>query len=222
VLPRHERVWLSAAGWASVRAQVADAYHPALAQWQRQNWPLIARRHEADCAPDLSCLGLPLPPREGDKVRLPLRIATNHITAHLPPLGLMELGTSLQTDWKNALDALRSAAHHKRVVFQVVGSAAMQAITGLPYVQSSSDIDLLLQPTSLEQLADGVDLLRQFANRLPLDGEVIFPSGDAVAWKEWCDTDQSSARVLVKSAARVALLQRDALLQTLCAQVAIS
>ena len=222
MLPRHEQVWLSAAGWAAARAQVSAVHHAAIDQWQAADWPLIARRHEADCPLDWTCLGLSLPPQGIDKIRAALRLPKHYIKSHLPPLAIAALSMPLRADWRVALDALQLAVARQQLTVQVVGSAALQAITGLPYLQSGSDLDLLLQPTSLAQLDDGIDLLRQHADRLPLDGEVIFPNGDAVAWKEWCIADKSNARVLAKNVMRVALLQRDVLLQTLSPHVCLS
>jgi phosphoribosyl-dephospho-CoA transferase len=46
---------------------------------------------------------------------------------------------------------------------------------------------------------------------LPLDGEIVFPSGDAVAWKEWAGAE----RVLVKRASAVRLAPVAELLSTL-------
>jgi phosphoribosyl-dephospho-CoA transferase len=43
-------------------------------------------------------------------------------------------------------------------------------------------------------------LLDHYSLQLPLDGEIIFPSGQAVAWKEWRNAASTAigTRVLVK------------------------
>jgi len=77
----------------------------------------------------------------------------------------------------------------------------MQSLTSLPYLSASSDIDLLFYPRDRNQLDEGLQLLRLYAKHLPLDGEIVFPSGRAVAWKEWADTSArpDAMRILAKS-----------------------
>jgi len=97
----------------------------------------------------------------------------------------------------------------------VYGSLAMQAMTGLPYLTASSDIDLLCHPQHVTQLHQGLALFGEFADRLPLDGEIIFPGDQAVAWKEWRQAQTHPAKVLVKSSHAVHLCEPAALLATL-------
>jgi phosphoribosyl-dephospho-CoA transferase len=94
----------------------------------------------------------------------------------------------------------------------------MQTLTGERYLGVSSDIDLLLRPLDCAQLDTGLAVVARHAHSLPLDGEIEFPSGHAVSWKEWlgagldaparCGAD----RVLSKHLDAVALLRRDELL----------
>lgn len=81
---------------------------------------------------------------------------------------------------------------------RVFGSLAWQALTGLRCLGPGSDIDILLRPISRQQLQAGVALLSGPAHGLPLDGEIMFPTGDAVSWKEWATAGAARARVLVK------------------------
>jgi phosphoribosyl-dephospho-CoA transferase len=95
----------------------------------------------------------------------------------------------------------------------VFGSLAMQTLTGERYLGDSSDIDLLLRPRDHAQLAAGLALVASHAGRLPLDGEIEFPLGHAVSWKEWLGACTDPAdRVLAKRLDAVALLRRDTLL----------
>jgi phosphoribosyl-dephospho-CoA transferase len=50
---------------------------------------------------------------------------------------------------------------------------------------------------------------------VPLDGEVVFPGGAAVAWKEWRGAYDSGRKVLVKTIDEVQLSWPEALLATL-------
>jgi phosphoribosyl-dephospho-CoA transferase len=91
----------------------------------------------------------------------------------------------------------------------------MQTLTGDRYLGAGSDVDLLLRPANAAQLDAGLALVARHAQNLPLDGEIEFPSGHAVSWKEWLGTDaqaqRSADRVLAKHLVTVALLRRDEL-----------
>jgi phosphoribosyl-dephospho-CoA transferase len=104
-----------------------------------------------------------------------------------------------------------------RIQFYVYGSAALQALTGMEYVTASSDIDLLFEPATQAELDDGLMLLGAYALSLPLDGEVIFPGGAAVAWKEWMAATGApgNPRVLVKENQHVRLRTTADLLRNL-------
>lgn len=199
---RHELVWLTPAGWDAA---------PALAPcWQRE-WPAIVRREESDLGTDAGvvCLGIPLPARG----RLALVASVADVARTAPPLALADVIGAAPPQWLAGLLALQRAA--VGLDLRVYGSLAMASLTGLPYLRADSDIDLLLRPATRSQLSAGLALLEHHAQLLPLDGEIVFPSGEAVAWKEWlgahgklADADAagtatvtaaSGARVLVKS-----------------------
>jgi phosphoribosyl-dephospho-CoA transferase len=71
---------------------------------------------------------------------------------------------------------------------------------------------------SKQQLHAGLALLGGPAHGLPLDGEIMFPSGQAVSWKEWASASTASARVLVKDADSARLAALEELLATLRAK----
>jgi phosphoribosyl-dephospho-CoA transferase len=70
---------------------------------------------------------------------------------------------------------------------RVYGSHGWQLLTGLPCVHASSDIDLWSAVTDAAH-ADAVASALQACSTLGaprLDGELLFPDGRAVAWREW-------------------------------------
>lgn len=79
---------------------------------------------------------------------------------------------------------LYRSAEGRGIKFAVYGSLAWQALTGLAYVTPTSDLDVLVTVRSERELMESLDLMKGRAGNLPLDGEVIFPNGMAVAWKE--------------------------------------
>jgi phosphoribosyl-dephospho-CoA transferase len=98
---------------------------------------------------------------------------------------------------------------------RVFGSVAMQALTGLQYVTATSDVDVLFEPASRAALEDGLALLSRHAAVLPLDGEIVFPGGAAVSWKEWRMAMAHPAKVLVKDLRSVRLADTASLLARL-------
>lgn len=211
---RHQLVWLDASGWQEVLAAASPAHRPALQQWQQRQAPLVVRRHEPDAPADQICLGLPLPPDaiSGNKLRIGLKVQRTHIARIKPALPL-HLALAVQQPWHDALIEFAGAA--RPFALQVYGSLAMQVLTGLPYLSANSDIDLLFHPRSASQLEQGLALLAEYAQRLPLDGEIVFPEDQAVAWKEWRLARSTQAKVLVKSGASVRLCDTASLLATL-------
>ncbi len=208
---RHELVWLTGRGWDAALERALPGQHEAIEQWRRQDWPAVVRRPDVGLAPGQVSLGIPLPPTpDGVKGRIALNALEIDVAQRRPALALADAAQSAPGHWRPALDALAAS-----VPLQAYGSLAMQAITGQAYLTPSSDIDLLFFPADADALHAGLALLAQHAATLPLDGEIVFPSGAAVAWKEWLSASRNEARVLVKEAGAVRLAPMAGLLASL-------
>jgi phosphoribosyl-dephospho-CoA transferase len=194
---RHELVWLSPTGWQHVRASSPAGEHALLNQWQREDWPAIVRRAEPGAGSDDICLGIAVAPEAGSghKRKLAIRAHALDVRVRRSPLPLTDVIRAAPTDWRAPLAELDAALPGLRVY----GSLALQAVTAQAYISPRSDIDLLFAPTSIAHLREGLNLLQRFAAILPLDGEIIFPSHEAVSWKEWIAAEPGLARVLVKA-----------------------
>lgn len=222
---RHELLWLSAQGWREAVWTVPDEAAAALVRWRAADWPVVVRRADADLAPGQVSVGIPLPPRaeDGRKLRVAGRVGLDAVRLHAPPLPLAQLA-GMPPHWQAPLAALSQEAQAQGLAIRVYGSAALQAITGQAYLRAGSDIDLLLQPGSIADLDKALALLRTHARGLPLDGEIVFPGGRAVAWKEVSAARDGSPanRVLVKEGTRVALARVDELLAALEEQACLN
>jgi phosphoribosyl-dephospho-CoA transferase len=209
---RHDLVWLTPAGWDAALAGLPGAERASLLQWRVEDWPAVVRRPDAGIAPDQVALGVALPPVPGSgyKPRVALHAPRAAISRHEAAIPLARAAEAAPPAWRAPLLAL--AARAPACGLRSYGSLALQAITGLHYLRPSSDIDLLLAPADRTELEEGIVLLSEHAAHLPLDGEIVFPCGAAVAWKEWC---AGGARVLAKSISEVRLADRAALLATL-------
>ena len=205
---RHELLWLSADGWEAALRAAAPAERAPIARWRDRDWPAVVRRREVGCLPDEVCAGIALPPDEaGIKLRIGLRVPHATVRRAQAALPLRHAIDAAPAAWRSGLEQLDAV-----VPLQIYGSLALQSLTGLGYLRAGSDIDVLLRPASGDQLEHGMRALA--ACPLPLDGEVVFPNGAAVAWKEWHAAGQG-ARVLTKSAATVRLAARAELVELL-------
>jgi phosphoribosyl-dephospho-CoA transferase len=211
---RHDLVWLTASGWEAALARALPAQRAAIAQWRLEDWPAIVRRSDVALAPGHISLGIALPPAaDGHKGRVALTASVADIARRAPPLALADAAKAAPPRWRALLSEL--AAESGGLPIRVYGSLAMQSITGQDYLTARSDVDLLFAPASHGELHAGIAQLARYGALLPLDGEIVFPSGDAVAWKEWLQADPGQARVLVKDARAVRLAQPGQLLATL-------
>lgn len=212
-LHRHKLAWLSPQGWRQALA-FAPEQAEALQSWRRENWPLVARRRDADAAAGEVALGLPLPPCPANgKVRIALRLPASAVTRSSEALALGAVLPSLPSRWQADAAALAAQAAAQHLTLRVYGSAAWQALTGLHYLGLRSDLDLLFHPDSSVALQAGAALFQRHSNHLPLDGEIVFPSGRAVAFKEWLMALEAGPdmRVMVKEEAGVSLQRMDTL-----------
>lgn len=216
---RHDLVWLTSRGWQRVRSGAPQAALSALDRWRDGGWPAVVRRTEAGMLPGEVAIGFPLPPRpeDGGKLKFGCAVEMSDIgrrTRALPLVGALD---AVPTQWREGLEALERQAADAGVSLSVYGSVALAALTGQYYLTPLSDIDVLLQPQTRRQLMIGLDLLSWHAGILPLDGEVVFPDGRAVAWKELraAFAGAPGTRVLTKGLDRIALVLPEALMATL-------
>ncbi len=219
MLARHHLIWLSDQGWQRVRQAAPESQRPVIDAWRRAQWPGVVRRDDVDIEQGQVCFGIALPPDpvDGHKQRLALRASIADVQAIRTPPSIEAIIPAAPPAWRAPLARLDADAMRLKLTIRVYGSVALQALTGQSCTTATSDIDLLFLPATLAQLHVGMNLLRSHATGLPLDGEIVFPSGQAVAWKEWPGeaTEPTNARVLVKEKNAVHLSTIAELLRTL-------
>jgi phosphoribosyl-dephospho-CoA transferase len=214
---RHDLVWLTARGWERACAEAPAAAREAIAAWGRAGWPAVVTRPPAALAPGRVALGIALPPHaaDGSKPRIALGAALDEVERSTPPLALRDAIATAPRGWQAALSTLAGKAASAGLDLRVYGSLAFQTLTGQAYVRAGSDIDLLLHPASAKDYRHALALLTRHARGLPMDGEIVFGKGQAVAWKELAMAADGRARVLAKSLHGIALVSVDSLLASL-------
>ncbi|OON63552.1 malonate decarboxylase holo-[acyl-carrier-protein] synthase [Massilia sp. KIM] len=220
---RHDLVWLSAHGWDRVCAGAEPEHRTALDGWRRAGWPAVVRRDEAvpvaGQETGLLALGIALPPRVQDdrKLRIAARAPIADVGRHAPPLPLLAALDAAPARWRGPLAAFEREATAHGLSPAAYGSVALQAVTGQSYLRETSDIDVLLRPLGRAHLETALALLARHAAALPLDGEIVFPDGRAVAWKELQAALDGApgTRVLAKELARISLVPLDELFATM-------
>lgn len=201
------------------RQAVTDPINPA-PLLETENMPAVERLNIAWC-------------RDKQKSILSRRshqIAKDVIIRHTRPLPLNSLLTlfinnlssftispNQQTQTSGAFAAIQQAISALEALAldpRLYGSFSWQLLTKQEYVTTHSDLDLVLTISNLPQLDSLHPLLLNLEAKLlrRLDGELIFPAGQAVAWREWFS---ASDRVLAKSLVSVELITRNILSDTL-------
>lgn len=229
MLGRHSLVRLSAHGWqraideldgrdkgAGLAGLNATVRH-IVCRWRDADRPAVVRRNEPNMPVGILCLGIPAPPmNDGRKLRVSLHADAADVIEATLPLHLAAAASCAPEHWQPGLTELLQDAQGHAVEFRVFGSLAMQSITGEPYVTVTSDIDLLFRPRSAGLLDTSLALLQRHARHLPLDGEIEFPTGHAVSWREWATVERTrragtELRVLAKHMDAVSLMSMDSL-----------
>lgn len=216
---RHDLVWLSELGWRQAWEMAPPNCRDMIEMCREADWPAIVRRADADLSPDQVSLGIAMPPSpiDGCKTRIGFRVRRSEVRQISPPLSLGQILEAAPPPWHPFLRSLDRDAAARGLAIRVYGSIALQALTRQPYLTAASDIDVLLRPATSVQLHRGLALLKWHSRHLPLDGEIVFPNGQAVAWKELSIAldARGGHRVLAKEMHKVSLARTDALLATM-------
>jgi len=176
-----------------------------VARWSKMRWPTIRCRALPGEANGIA-VGLPLPPSAG-KRRISLLVDSDHVTSVARPPLLRQARAYAPRNWWPTLDRLDALARRHAVDARVFGSLAWQSLTGLDYVTTGSDLDVLFEfrnETDVDCFVVDVAAIEADAP-MRLDGELIDAGGAAVNWREF---HGGASELMVKSIERVVLLGR--------------
>ncbi|KQT11322.1 malonate decarboxylase holo-[acyl-carrier-protein] synthase [Ramlibacter sp. Leaf400] len=179
-LRRHQLAYLTTRGWAEVLGAHTQL---ALRTWAERRLPLVVTRQ---CGgPGRITLGWPAPLSCG-RLRLSLQLDAKGVAWYDEFPAARAAVPLLPQDSRCAVRALLKALERLGSSPRVYGSYGWQLLTGLDYVHPASDLDLWLSVGS-ERDADAAVGLLQASQSLGarIDGELMFPGGAAVAWREY-------------------------------------
>jgi phosphoribosyl-dephospho-CoA transferase len=213
---RHDLLHVTPDAWASALSRSPSAIDlPLVRDWADRGWPVIVRRRDTAEESLLVPIGVPLPPQAG-KRRVALLLQADGVKRHSSPPLLDEAARAAHSAWQSTIDALVALGRRTGVEPRAFGSLLWQHLTGLTYLSPSSDIDLLWPvPASFDisSLLFGIAEAQRHA-RLRIDGEILFPDGSGVNWRElWSALGaKDRATVLAKTMEGVRLLDLNLLM----------
>ena len=202
MLRRHQLVRLNERGWAAARALAwDDEARACLSFWAAERLPLVVTQQPARLPDGHIALGL----------SAPLRWNRRRLAMALPISGILffdefpkaaAITVLLPPPLRNAWATLA-----KTVDARIYGSFGWQQMTGLNYLHADSDLDLCVSVDDAAAADLAAAALSQAAFARPrIDGELVFPDGRAVAWREWQPwREQRVDRILVKRLQGVAM-----------------
>lgn len=132
-------------------------------------------------------IGYSFPIRSGNmRKRISSQVPQSEIIKKYTPWQAIQFATDREWRVRDFLLSIQSDPKCENIHMGLFGSAALEAVTGLPYLHSRSDIDLVLRPAP-------EDVLRAFEYRLSVveqtfgiraDAELMFSAGKYVKLKE--------------------------------------
>ena len=208
-LRRHRLVRLSRQGWAGVLNRPWDATARAcLAHWAANRLPLVVTRQSPGVG-GLIALGLPAPAC-WERRRIALHVPRSSVLGFEEFPELSEVLPLLPQPAHAAARDLQAGLRVCGASARVYGSYGWQVLSGLDHVRPSSDLDVLVQVENAAHADDVAQRLAGHAMAQPrCDGELMFPDGSAVAWREWCEWRAARTRAVMVKRLTGAMLWRD-------------
>lgn len=148
--------------------------------------------------------------KNGNRIRIAARAAKSEIESICSVYNLTDCVNQQRTECMRVIERIKSIAGKYGIKIGVLGSAGMELITGLPYTDECSDIDILLKPSAYEVLQQFYEEVKAICPYINMDFELELPNGYGIKLAElFMDT----STVLGKSIYDVALLDKKEILQ---------
>ncbi len=219
-LKRHDLVFISQAGKDKIWEELSDQYQGRELSMVRDvllganDIPGFVRR--SDERPEAVALGFVHPQRiNGNRIRIAAFTGVENVEIIMTPYEVMQRKVFTikgATRCIETIIALYALADEFDLQIGVLGSAALELATGLPYTDEGSDVDVLLKPAPYDRLLDFYRTAKENFSDIPLDFELDLPNGYGVKLAEvFMDTKT----LLGKSLDSVNILYRKDIIQYL-------
>jgi len=219
-LKRHDLVFISQAGKDKIWEELSDQYQGRELSMVRDvllganDIPGFVRR--SDERPEEVALGFVHPQRiNGNRIRIAAFTGVENVEIIMTPYEVMQRKVFTikgATRCIETIIALYALADEFDLQIGVLGSAALELATGLPYTDEGSDVDVLLKPAPYNRLLDFYRTAKENFSDIPLDFELDLPNGYGVKLAEvFMDTKT----LLGKSLDSVNILYRKDIIQYL-------
>lgn len=216
-LHRHDLAFLSPAGqdyaWTHRTVQPGD---DALQDFFSR-LPGICRVQPPQLPDSAAALGFSLPiRRQESRWRISTQCPREEIRRILTPWDIPAYLSALPAPVGPALTQLAQAADGCGVPFGVFGSAALQAVTGLPYLHPHSDLDVVIGTAPAPQIKAFYDQLLALSQRVSIhiDGELMLHDSCYLKLHELM---QGHKTILAKGTYQPRLISRQEIWDTIAA-----
>ena len=192
-LRRHELVWLAHAPQPEL---VGDTSTVDL--WHAAGHPFVVCRQRS--GHDLLSLGFCLATPGQRPRRIAVQAGHDQILRAARPPALAELPPAFAT--------LSASAAGAGLDVRVFGSWMWQTLTGVPHVSADSDLDVLIDVSTIAGADSAAAFLQTASADSPckVDGELSIPGLGEVQWREYLN---GGPELLLKSLETVRLIRRD-------------
>jgi|GEM_PF-1537043 len=173
--------------------------------------PGIVCRPTGPCPEGGGQLGFAFPFRKGEeRVRAAVPVSRDQISRFTSPWEVMDQAAGMACPPHPALPEIRDLGRELGVRTGLIGSAALQAMTGLPYLRPGSDIDLVIRGEGreiavLDRFRKGVHGI-SLRHATKIDVEVEFQEKYGIKIDDILSSIQS---VIVKTIDEVYLVNRE-------------
>jgi phosphoribosyl-dephospho-CoA transferase len=199
MLRRHDLLQAEPAAWdAMLRCYPALLDLPLVADWARFGRPIIVRRRMVGDFVDGVPAALPLC---HGKRRLAFSFPAGAAMAAVPPVLLCDAAPTAPTAWRSIVTAVLDIGDTVKITPRVFGALLWEHVTGLPYLTTKSDLDLLWSISDERTAVLLVEKLLKLEAEGPvrLDGELELSDGAGVNWRELAHNCDQRGQVLIKT-----------------------
>lgn len=203
---RHALVRLDASTWQTIAERNwDDEARACIAHWAQQDLPLVVTRQRAELSQNQVALGLPAP-LQWSRRKIALDASRDALAAGGSWPDLAEIADALASTHLPALDIALQKIATNAVVY---GGYGWQHLTRLTYVHGASDLDLLIHVRDDAHADEVLAVLESSDSIIRLDGELIWPTGEGIAWREWLAMRAGrSSQALYKRIDKIGLVTR--------------